>query len=117
MLLPGGRIDVIGRAEVGLRKERVSVGSLPMQDRLRLSYRYLMIHELCICSHDTWHFKNHLKPGHHRLYIRMTSTCCKRCKKCELPIRMESHEVHEKTCTLQVDTSVLNEEHLKKKGG
>ena len=82
-------------------KDAVSVGSLPMQDKLRLSRLNLGVHEVCACSHNEWHLK------HHQEGESLTSTCCKQCKKCELPIRTEAHEAHEKTCTLQVDTSIL----------
>ena len=89
------------RTGVGHGTESISVGSLPIQDRLRLSRFNLGIHEVCVCSHAEWHIK------HHQEKELLPSTCCRPCKKCELPIRMEAHEAHEKTCTLQVDTSIL----------
>ena len=100
----------------------VAVSSLSTQDRLWLSYRCLALHEICPCSHGESHFELHLKeeekpfrttrpPGwehpQDKQHFRVTSTCCKKCRKCGLPVRMVSHEVHEKTCTLQVDTRIL----------
>lgn len=92
----------------------VPVWSLNTKDRLWLSYHYLALHEICPCAHNESHFELHLKEEPfriirrpHRHYVRVTSTCCKKCKKCGLPVRMISHEVHEKTCTLQVDTRIL----------
>lgn len=120
MLLPGGRIDEHSRGGVNHKEKVVSVRSLPMQDRLWLSYRYLAIHEVCACSHDEKHFECHLKDElvrtsrpldaehpEERKRFRVTSTCCKTCKKCELPVRMDAHENHEKHCALLVDMGLL----------
>lgn len=89
------------RIFVGRRTEVIHIGLLPVQDRLWLSRLNLGIHEACICSHNEWHIKHHQESG------SLMNACCKPCQKCELPIRTEAHERHEKNCILQVDTSVL----------